>query len=156
MSLANNVFIVESIFTRTHANKFTIFITNKNQNLTFSQQMEKLILEQIHSAIKRLFVKLQGHRVKLLLIQIFGIVFMVIFWLLCKNSSGITQGISIVSQKSILYSPYVLCLQALFFFYCLFYFKQAGNVSFLHKLLLKVCIVHIFRNHKMFMSQDTE
>lgn len=156
MSLVNNVFIVENIFTRTHTNKFTIFITNKNQNLTFSQQMEKLILEQIHSAIKSLFVKLQEHRVKLLLIQIFGIVFMVIFWLLCKNSSGITQGISIVSQKSILYSPYVLCLQAHFFFTVYSIFKQAGNVSFLHKLLLKVCIVHTFRNHKMFMSQGTE
>lgn len=51
---------------------------------------------------------------------------------------------NVISWRSALYNPYVICLCEQFFFnffyvfYYLFYFKQARHISFVHKLIVKI------------------
>lgn len=104
---------------------------------------------------------MQEHRLKLLLIQGFGDCFHGYFLLLCKNSSSsyslvLPKGWVLFLRNNPAQSLCTLFTGAFFFFTAHSIFKLAGNLSFLHKLLLKVCIVHLFRSHKMFMSKGTE
>lgn len=80
-----------------YTNTFLIFITIENQNVTFSQQLEKLT----HSATKHL-CKFWRQRVKLLLIQVFedcvcGDFLAAPEKQLLELLPGITQGVSTVS-----------------------------------------------------------
>lgn len=120
--------------------------------------MEKLILQQTHGAINSL-CKLQEPRLKLLLIQgledcFHGYFLAALQKQLFQPLSGITQGAVIVSWRPSC-TLFMCFVYRCIFFYCHSIFKQAGNLSFLHKLLLEVCIVHLFRSHKMFMSKGT-